>query len=139
MTITHFSVTVGAMANTPTDPTAPGTGCPLTAALDAIGGKWSMICLYWLASEPRRFGELQRLMPELSHKVLTETLRDLEREGLIIRIVHSEMPAHVEYRISAHGESVKALIETVRQWGRDHLTWTSRQHASSDQQRERTP
>lgn len=121
MTITHFSVTVARMKTAPTDPTSPHTGCPLTAALNAIGGKWSMICMYWLASQPRRFGELKRLMPEMSHKVLTETLRDLEREGLVIRIVYSEMPAHVEYRISPHGESVKPLIEAVRAWGRDHL------------------
>ena len=54
-------------------------------------------------------------------EALVVVLRDLEREGLIIRIVHSEMPAHVEYRISPHGESVKPLIEAVRAWGRDHL------------------
>ena len=121
MTMTHFSVTVARMKTAPTDPTSPHTGCPLTAALNAIGGKWSMICMYWLASEPRRFNELRRLMPEISHKVLTETLRDLEREELIVRIVHSEMPAHVEYRISPHGERVKPLIEAVRAWGRGHL------------------
>jgi DNA-binding HxlR family transcriptional regulator len=64
------------------------TGCPLTAALRAIGGKWSLICLYWLESETRRFNELRRLMPDISHKVLTETLRNLEREGLITRTVY---------------------------------------------------
>lgn len=109
------------MTNPPSDPSSPSTGCPLTAALNAIGGKWSMVCLYWLATEPRRFGELQRMMPEISHKVLTETLRDLEREGLITRTVISEMPAHVEYKISRYGESVRPLIEAVREWGREHL------------------
>lgn len=134
--MTHFSVTKAHMKVTPTDPTSPRTGCPLTAALNAIGGKWSMICMYWLASEPRRFSELRRLMPEISHKVLTETLRNLEQEGLIIRIVHSEMPAHVEYRISPHGESVKPLIEAVRAWGRDHLDRASQQRANVNQQGE---
>lgn len=114
------------MTNTPTDPTAPDTRCPLTAALNAIGGKWSMICLYWIASEPRRFGELGRLMPEISHKVLTDTLRELERERLITRMVHSEMPLHVEYAISPHGESVKPVIEAVRHWGRAHLNQAAR-------------
>ncbi len=109
------------MTHSPSDPTSPDTGCPLTAALNAIGGKWSMVCLYWLASQPHRFGELQRMMPEISHKVLTETLRDLEREGLITRTVISEMPAHVEYQISRYGESVRPLIEAVRGWGREHL------------------
>jgi DNA-binding HxlR family transcriptional regulator len=109
----------------PTDPTSPATGCPLTAALSAIGGKWNMICLYWLSAAPRRFGELRRLMPEISHKVLAETLRDLEREGLIARNVHANTPAntpsHVEYRLSVHGETTAPLIEAVRQWGRRHL------------------
>lgn len=100
----------------------PPTACPLTAALNAIGGKWSLICLYWLESGAHRFNELRRLMPDVSHKVLTETLRNLEREDLICRVVHSaRAPSHVEYRISAHGESVKPLIHAVRLWGREHL------------------
>ena len=121
MTITHFSVTINQMTATPTDPTSVQTGCPLTAALTAIGGKWSMICLYWLAADTRRFGELRRLMPEISHKVLTETLRGLEREGLITRTVHSAIPSHVEYELSDHGETVKPLVEAMRNWGRNHL------------------
>jgi DNA-binding HxlR family transcriptional regulator len=98
------------------------TGCPLTAALRAIGGKWNLICLYWLAIEPRRFNELQRLMPDISHKVLTETLRTLEDEGLVTRTVRSKIPSHVVYAMSSYGQSVKPLIEAVRQWGREHLS-----------------
>ena len=99
----------------------PMTDCPMTAALDAIGGKWSLICLYWLDADSRRFNELRRLMPDISHKVLTDTLRNLEREGLITRTVHALAPSHVEYRISPHGESVRPLIHAVRHWGRAHL------------------
>ena len=102
----------------------PATGCPLTAALRAIGGKWNLICLYWLELEPRRFNELQRLMPDISHKVLTETLRNLEEEQLISRTVHSQVPSHVEYRMSDYGQSVVPLIHAVRQWGRAHLERT---------------
>src|SRR5438128_6971909 len=65
------------------------TQCTLTAALNAIGGKWSLIGLYWLGSSPRRFNELRRLMPEISHKVLAATLRNLEHEGLIRRTVYA--------------------------------------------------
>jgi DNA-binding HxlR family transcriptional regulator len=97
------------------------TGCPLTAAINALGGKWNLIVLYWLDLESRRFSELQRLMPDISHKVLTDTLRTLEQEGLITRMTREE--AHVEYALSSHGESVRPLIHAVRQWGRDHLTW----------------
>jgi DNA-binding HxlR family transcriptional regulator len=99
----------------------PG-GCPMTAALSAIGGKWSLICLYWLNGGARRFNELQRLMPSISHKVLSQTLQSLEHEGLIVRTDFCEVPPRVEYRISFYGESVRPLIEAVRQWGRAHLS-----------------
>jgi DNA-binding HxlR family transcriptional regulator len=101
--------------------TQPATGCPLTAALNAIGGKWNMICLYWLDTGTRRFNELQRLMPDISHKVLAETLRTLEQQALITRTEFPEVPPRVEYKISAYGESVRPLIEAVRVWGRAHL------------------
>ena len=101
----------------------PMTSCPMTAALNAIGGKWSLILLYFLDSGTRRFNELRRLVPDVSHKVLTETLRNLEEEGLIVRTVHSLAPSHVEYEISEHGASVLPLMHAVREWGRGHLGW----------------
>ncbi len=103
-------------------PSVP-TKCPLTAALHAIGGKWSLICLYWLDSGTRRFNELRRLMPEISHKVLAATLRSLEQEGLISRTVYAEVPPRVEYSISSHGEPLRPLIEAVRAWGHKHIEW----------------
>ena len=105
------------------EPATPLTRCPLTAALNAIGGKWSLICLYWLDSGTRRFNELRRLMPDISHKVLTATLRSLESEGLISRKVYAEVPARVEYRISDHGETVLPILQAVRSWGHVHLEW----------------
>ncbi|WP_117209985.1 winged helix-turn-helix transcriptional regulator [Allorhizocola rhizosphaerae] len=110
-----------AQANTPTT-------CPLTAAMNAIGGRWSLICLYWLDTGPKRFNELRRLMPDISHKVLTETLRNLEREDLIHRAVVSETPIHVEYTTSPHGHSVRPLIHAIRAWGRAHLEHSHAQH-----------
>lgn len=104
-----------------TPQSAAPTKCPLTAAITAIGGKWNMILLYWLDSGMRRFNELRRLMPEISHKVLAATLRDLEREGLITRKVYAEVPPRVEYRLSAHGETVRPIIEAMRGWGHVHI------------------
>jgi DNA-binding HxlR family transcriptional regulator len=100
---------------------AAPTKCPLTAAITAIGGKWNMIVLYWLDSGMRRFNELRRLMPEISHKVLAATLRDLEREGLVTRKVYAEVPPRVEYRLSTHGQTVRPIIEAVRVWGHVHI------------------
>ena len=97
------------------------TQCSLTAALNAIGGKWSLICLYWLDSGTLRFNELRRLMPDISHKVLAETLRSLEHEGLISRTVYVEVPSRVEYRLSSHGETIRPIIQAVRAWGQKHL------------------
>src|SRR5713101_8371025 len=108
------------------------TKCPLTAALTAIGGKWSLICLYWLDSGTRRFNELRRLMPDISHKVLAATLRDLEHEGLICRTVYAEVPPRVEYCISDHGETVRPLIQAVRAWGREHLEWRQSEAGSTE-------
>ena len=95
--------------------------CPLTAALTAIGGKWNLIVLYWLSTQTCRFAELQRLMPSISHKVLTETLRDLEHNGLVRRDVFAEVPPRVEYSLSGHGRTVLPVIETVRRWGHVHI------------------
>ena len=99
------------------------TRCPMTAAIGAVGGKWSLIVLYFLDTGTRRFNELQRLLPDISHKVLTETLRGLEEQGLVVRTVHSLAPSHVDYELSAHGESVRPLIHAVRAWGREHLVF----------------
>jgi DNA-binding HxlR family transcriptional regulator len=99
----------------------PGDRCPLTAALDAIGGKWSLIALYCLSSGTRRFNELRRLLPGISHKVLAATLRNLEREGLVCRKVYAEVPPRVEYSISTHGETTQPVMEAMRAWGHTHL------------------
>ncbi len=92
--------------------------CPMRAAMRAIGGKWSLIILYWLDGAPRRFNELQRLVPDISHKVLTEVLRTLEDEGLITR---ATSVGQVEYAISAHGRSLPPLIDAIHDWGQTHL------------------
>ena len=105
---------------------AAPTKCPLTAAINAIGGKWSLICLYWLDSGTRRFNELHRLMPDISHKVLSETLRNLEQEGLIVRTIYPEVPPRVEYCISEHGESVRPILQAVRAWGQGQIDWKRR-------------
>jgi DNA-binding HxlR family transcriptional regulator len=98
----------------------PVPGCPLTAALAAVGGKWKMIILYWLAEEPAHFAALRRKMPSISQKVLTQQLRELRSDGLIRRR-GARVPEPVVYSLSPYGRSVIPLIESARVWGRSHL------------------
>src|SRR5258705_11530374 len=99
----------------------PVGGCPLTAALAAIGGKWKLIILYWLAESPKHFSALQRAMPGISQKVLTQQLRELASDGIVQRQTKGAIPAPVEYSLTEYGQSVLPLVEEVRLWGREHM------------------
>ena len=99
----------------------PVGGCPLTAALAAIGGKWKLIILYWLAESPKHFSALQRAMPGISQKVLTQQLRELASDGIVQRQPQGAVPAPVEYSLTEYGRSVLPLVEGVRLWGREHM------------------
>ena len=99
----------------------PIGGCPLTAALAAIGGKWKLIIVYWLAEAPKHFAALRRVMPGISQKVLTQQLRELIRDGIVHRQPTGAIPAPVEYSLTDYGRSVLPLVETIRLWGRSHI------------------
>jgi DNA-binding HxlR family transcriptional regulator len=105
----------------------PVTGCPLTAALAAIGGKWKMIIIYWLAEEPAHFAELRRKMPGISPKVLTQQLRELQADAIVHRRAAARRSEPVVYSLTPYGQSLMPLVESVRIWGRSHLE----RHASS--------
>jgi DNA-binding HxlR family transcriptional regulator len=99
----------------------PVDGCPLTAAVAALGGKWKLIIVYWLAESPRHFAALHQLIPGISSKVLTEDLRELETDGIVDRTPTGPIPAPVVYSLSAYGGSGLPLVESMRLWGRGHL------------------
>ncbi|HEX5081494.1 MAG TPA: helix-turn-helix domain-containing protein [Blastocatellia bacterium] len=99
----------------------PVGGCPLTAALAAVGGKWKLIIVYWLGEEPKHFAALRRAMPGISQKVLTQQLRELINDGIVQRQPTGEIPAPVEYSLTGYGRSVLPLVEAVRLWGRAHM------------------
>ena len=96
--------------------------CPLTAALAAIGGKWKMIIIYWLAESPKHFLALQRLLSSVSSKVLTEQLGELMADGIVERQRTGQRPAPVVYSLTGYGRSLLPLVESVRTWGRGHIT-----------------
>ena len=99
----------------------PVEGCPLTAALAAIGGKWKLIIVYFLAESPKHFAALRKAMPGISQKVLTQQLRELISDGIVNREAKGAVPAPVEYSLTEYGRSVLPLVEDVRVWGRAHL------------------
>jgi DNA-binding HxlR family transcriptional regulator len=99
----------------------PVEGCPLTAALAAIGGKWKLIIVYFLAESPKHFAALRKAMPGISQKVLTQQLRELISDGIVNREAKGTVPAPVEYSLTEYGRSVLPLVEGVRVWGRGHL------------------
>src|SRR5438876_7382425 len=84
----------------------PVGGCPLTAALAAIGGKWKLIIVYWLAESPKHFAAHRRVMPCISQKVLTQQLRELANDAIVQRQPTGAIPAPVEYSLTDYGRSV---------------------------------
>jgi len=96
-------------------------GCPLTAALAAIGGKWKLIIIYWLADSPKHFAALKQEIPGISQKVLTQQLRELISDGLINRQPTGDIPAPVQYSLTGYGRTLLPLLEQVRLWGRSHM------------------
>jgi DNA-binding HxlR family transcriptional regulator len=105
----------------------PVSGCPLTAALAAIGGKWKLIITYWLAESPKHFAALRKEMPGISQKVLTQQLRELVSDGIVNRQPKGEVPAPVVYSLTNYGRSLLPLIEDIRIWGRSHIEFLSSQ------------
>jgi len=99
----------------------PVSDCPLTAALAALGGKWKLIIVYWLAEQPRHFAALRQAMPAISQKVLTEQLRELIADDIVHREETGEVPAPVIYSLTDYGRSLAPVVETVRLWGREHI------------------
>lgn len=110
---------VGNLSRHPRRPN-PISGCPLTAALAAIGGKWKLIIVYWLADSPKHFAALRQVIPGISQKVLTQQLRELMSDGIVHRQPKGAIPAPVEYSLTDYGRSVLPLVENVRLWGRTH-------------------
>ncbi len=90
---------------------------PVELALDKVGGKWKMPILWRLREKPRRYNELKRDLGKITHKMLTEQLRQMERDGLVNREVFNVVPPHVEYSLTRLGESSIPIIEHLRKWG----------------------
>jgi DNA-binding HxlR family transcriptional regulator len=96
-------------------------GCPSRSTLDRLGSKWSLLIVNLLRDRTIRFAELQREIEGVSQKMLTQTLRGLERDGLVERTVHPEVPPRVEYRLTPMGRTLVGPVESVVEWTTGHL------------------
>ncbi len=95
--------------------------CPSRAVLDLLADKWTLLAICALGDGPRRFADLRRQIDGVSQKMLTQTLRALERNGLIIRTVYDTTPPSVDYRLTALGGSTTTLMEQVCDWAQSHV------------------
>lgn len=95
--------------------------CPVEATLSLIGGKYKAIILWHLANNTLRFGELRKLIPHATAKMLTQQLRELEQDNLIIRTVYPIVPPKVEYQLSEFGITIKPILDVMYKWGNHYL------------------
>lgn len=91
--------------------------CPVSAAIRLIGGKYKALILWHLMDSTIRFSELRRLVPDATPKMLTQQLRELERDGLLVRTVYPVVPPKVEYSLTDKGRSLRPILEAMYEWG----------------------
>ncbi|PKU23563.1 winged helix-turn-helix transcriptional regulator [Telmatospirillum siberiense] len=108
------------------------TACPVRNVLDRIGDKWTALTLSALAERPRRFSELHRIIPDISKRMLTQTLRGLERDGLATRHVFPTKPPSVEYRLSPLGRTVLPPLGGLVAWAAENFPEIRRARARFD-------
>lgn len=95
--------------------------CPSRAVLELISGKWTLLIVPLLAKGPERNNALLRKIDGISQKVLSQTLRELESNGLVVRIDHKTVPPHVEYALTELGQSLSRALEPVDRWAENNL------------------
>ena len=95
--------------------------CPVTATMSVIGGKWKPIILWIIRNGTQQFSEIKRAIPPITPKVLTQQLRELERDGIVSRRVYAVVPPKVEYSLTDHGRTLMPILKAMEQWGNTHV------------------
>lgn len=108
--------------------------CPMEATLGLIGGKWKTLILDNLTDGTLRFGELQKCMPKITPKMLTQQLRELEQDGLVFRRVFPVVPPKVEYELTEFGQTVRPILMEMRHFGRVYLDGEEHSSGTSNTQ-----
>ncbi|MDN4501405.1 helix-turn-helix domain-containing protein [Alteromonadaceae bacterium BrNp21-10] len=104
-----------------TQTTTDYASCPVETTLALIQGKWKVVIMFRLKDQPRRFNELSRLLPDITQRMLTNQLRELEKDGLLHREVFPEVPPKVIYSLTDLALSLMPLMLSIKDWGRNHL------------------
>lgn len=94
--------------------------CPVATTVSMIGSKWKLLIMRNLLSRPWRFNELKKDLDGISQKVLTDSLRSMEEDGIITRTVYPEVPPRVEYALSELGESMRPILDAMQKWGAEY-------------------
>ena len=96
--------------------------CPVATTVQLIGSKWKLLIMRNLLTRPWRFNELRNNLEGVSQKVLTDSLRTMEKDGIVIRTVYPEVPPRVEYSLSELGESMRPILDSMEAWGKSYQT-----------------
>lgn len=104
--------------------------CPVETAIDALAGKWKILILWYLKDEKKRFNELQKLLPNVTQKMLVQKLRELEQDGLIHREVYPVVPPKVEYSLNEYGKTIIPILKELYKWGDKHKKFSTEISAS---------
>ncbi len=107
------------------------TGCDVEATLSVLGGRWKPVLLFHLLDGRKRFGELCRLTPNATQRMITLQLREMEADGAISREVFPEVPPRVEYELTALGRSLEPLLLAMRSWGEFYKLQDSQDHPTN--------
>lgn len=95
------------------------TGCDVEATLSVIGGRWKPILVCHLLSGKKRYGELRRLTPNATERMITLQLKELEADGIVHRHAYAEVPPRVEYELTAYGRTLESILVQMQEWGRE--------------------
>ena len=106
--------------------------CPTRQALDRIADKWTALIIGLLTIRPHRFGELRRAIEGISQKMLTQTLRSLERDGMLTRSVTPAVPVRVDYELTPLGQSLSGVLGQLKSWAEEHMPEVDRARATYD-------
>lgn len=112
------------------------SACPVATTVQLIGSKWKLLILRNLLARPWRFNELRKSLEGISQKVLTDSLRSMEEDGLVTRTAYPEVPPRVEYSLSPLGESMRPIIQAMEQWGAQYKAAKAREQQGLSAEKE---